>query len=334
VTVRIPFDDLRLEFRRVLLAAGAPNERAEFVSRVIAENQRDGVYSHGVNRFPGLVAAIKAGRVKPGATPERVREAGAIEQWDGKSGLGVWNAFTSMRRAVELARANGIGCVGLRNTNHWMRGGSYGLQAAQAGCIGLCWTNTIPLLPPWGSDEPRLGNNPLILAAPGPDGTLLLDMAMSQYSNGKLEILRREGKKLDVPGGYDREGRLTNDPGEILESRRALPIGHWKGSGLIVMLDVLAAAVSGGAATHEIGRAAAESNVSQVFIAISAEALGGPAAVAATVRAITQDLHRARPLDPAYPVRHPGEGMLRIRRESVEKGVLVDEAQYAALRGL
>ena len=70
------------------------------------------------------------------------------------------------RRAISIAKENGIGCVVLKNTNHWMRGGTYGWQAADAGCIGICFTNTIANMPPWGGKEPKLGNNPLVIAVP------------------------------------------------------------------------------------------------------------------------------------------------------------------------
>ena len=71
-----------------------------------------------------------------------------------------------MARAIASPRAHGIGCVALANTNHWMRGGSYGWQAADAGLIGICWTNTLANVPPWGAADPRVGNNPLVVAVP------------------------------------------------------------------------------------------------------------------------------------------------------------------------
>ena len=83
---------------------------------------------------------------------------------------------------MEIASVQGMGCVAIANTNHWMRGGSYGWQAADAGVIGICWTNTLANLPPWGAAEPRVGNNPLVVAVPRADGPVVLDMAMSQFS--------------------------------------------------------------------------------------------------------------------------------------------------------
>jgi 3-dehydro-L-gulonate 2-dehydrogenase len=316
----------------VLSGTGMPPDRAALVAEKFAENQRDGIYSHGLNRFPGLLEAIKHGRIDVHASPEKIGGLGALEQWDGKRGIGLWNAHVAMNRALELAREHGIGCIGLRNTNHWMRGGAYGLQAAESGCMGVCWTNTTPLMPPWGSAQPKIGNNPLVIAIPRDAGHLLLDMAMSQYSNGKLEVARTQGKELPLPGGYDQNGKLTCSPGAILSARRALPIGYWKGSALAVMLDAAATLLSGGSSTSEIGKNAVEQGVSQVFVAINAVALTGHAHWNELAERIIADLHTAAPAEGGGAVRYPGESMLRIRRESMEQGVLVDEAQFEALR--
>jgi 3-dehydro-L-gulonate 2-dehydrogenase len=171
----------------------------------------------------------------------------------------------------------------------------------------------------------------MAIGIPREEGHILLDMAMSQYSNGKLEVLKLQGKQLPLPGGYDTKGELTVEPGEILDSSRALPIGYWKGSGLALVLDTIASVISGGQATHEIGKQGSEYAVSQVYIAIHATGIMGQAALDETVAAIIDDFHTATPLDENESVRYPGEGMLRTRQESLEKGVLVDEAQWQAL---
>lgn len=302
------------------------------MARLFADNQRDGIYSHGLNRFPRFIASVRSRQVDIHATPSMVASLGALEQWDGKMGVGLWNAHVCMSRAIELARQFGMGGVGLRNTNHWMRGGAYGLQATDAGCIGICWTNTIPLLPPWGSAESKIGNNPLVIAVPRAAGPLLLDMALSQYSNGKLEVMRQQGRQLPIPGGYDDRGNLTRDPAAILASRRALPIGHWKGSALAVALDAVAALLSGGRSSHEIGKQGGEYGVSQVFIAINASALAGRNDAENIVNAIVNDLHTASSILDGEGVRYPGEGMLRIRQQSFESGVFVEEEQWNSLR--
>ncbi len=171
----------------------------------------------------------------------------------------------------------------------------------------------------------------MAIAVPREEGHILLDMAMSQYSNGKLEVLQLQGKELPLPGGYDTDGELTVDPGDILDSKRALPIGYWKGSGLALVLDTMASVISGGQATHEIGKQNSEYAVSQVYIAMNATGLMGQAMLDETVAAIINDFHTATPLDENESVRYPGEGMLRTRQESLEKGVLVDDTQWQAL---
>jgi 3-dehydro-L-gulonate 2-dehydrogenase len=231
-----------------------------------------------------------------------------------------------MARAIDLARAHGVGGVALGNTNHWMRGGAYGWQAAEAGMIALCWTNTLPNLPPWGSAVPRLGNNPLVVAVPRPGGHVVLDMAMSQFSFGALESYRRRGEVLPVPGGFDRDGALTTDPAAIEASGRALPIGYWKGAGLALVLDLVAASLAGGRTTHEIpADPARETALSQLFLAID-PALGTARAVDAVVDAVVDDLHRET------GARYPGERALRARAESLRDGVPVDAAVWELVR--
>lgn len=331
---RVPFQILSDEFYRVLTAVGFTGDRSELCAKLFAENQRDGVYSHGLNRFPGFVSGLKSKKINYHAQPEKIEGFGALERWDGNMGVGLVNAHICMNRAMELAADNSIGCVGLSNTNHWMRGGAYALQAAEAGYIGMCWTNTTKLMPPWGSADKKIGNNPLAISIPRDEGHILLDMAMSQYSNGKLEVLKLQEKQLPLPGGYDTQGNLTVDPGEILTTQRAIPIGYWKGSGLALVLDTMAAIITGGQATHQIGQQSSEYAVSQVYIAIDATGIAGQSILNETVEAIINDFHTATPLDDNENVRYPGEGMLRIRKESIENGVLVDETQWDALQSM
>ena len=136
---------------------------------------------------------------------------------------------------------------------------------------------------------------------------------------------------MPLAGGFDSKGELTLDPGAILESRRALPIGYWKGSALAIVLDTMGTIISGGQSTHQIGQQGAEYAVSQVYIAIDVTSLAGEQVLHETVNAIVQDVHTANPLNPEEDVRYPGEGMLRIRRESMEKGVWMDAGQWEAL---
>jgi len=320
--LRVSFDELHQTLRRALLKVGFEQGRAELCARLFAETDRDGVYTHGLNRFPRFMEMIGRGIVDVGASPVRVEAHGSLERWDGRSGPGNLNAHESMARAVELSRRHGVGCVALRNTNHWMRGGSYGWQAAEAGALAFCWTNTLPNLPPWGGTRPLLGNNPLVIAVPRPAGHVVLDMAMSQFSYGALASYRSRGEQLPVVGGFDKAGRLTRDPAAVEESGRPLPVGFWKGSGLALLLDMAAALLSAGTATHQIPPdPLAETRLSQVFLAFDISTLGG--AESRIADDIVESLQGAR---------YPGERTLQIRRENAEQGIPVDPEVWEQYR--
>jgi 3-dehydro-L-gulonate 2-dehydrogenase len=327
--VRVPFSELVERLTRALLHLGFEHENASLCARLFAETTCDGVYSHGVRRFPRFAAMVSSGLVRPNAVPVRTAQCGALERWDGQSGPGNANAWRCMERAVALARENGIGCVALANTNHWMRGGAYGWQAAEAGLIGLCWTNTMPNLPPWGGTTPTLGNNPLVLAVPRAHGPIVLDIAMSQFSYGALESYRNRGEQLPVIGGFDAAGDLTRDPAAIESSQRPLPIGFWKGSGLALILDVIGAALSGGQATCEIAPdPLRETGLTQVFIAIGGTFGRGPDDIA---DAAIRFLQSSAPAGSAAPIRYPGQQTLRIREENLARGVPVDRSIWEEL---
>jgi 3-dehydro-L-gulonate 2-dehydrogenase len=233
------------------------------------------------------------------------------------------NAHHAMGRAIALAGQHGVGAVALAHTNHWMRAGSYGSQAAEAVYIGICWTNTLPNMPPWGSAEIRLGNNPIVFAVPRPPGHVVFDMAMSQFSYGALGAYRERGEQLPVDGGFDSAGRLTRDPAAIEESQRVLPVGYWKGAGLALVLDMIAAILSGGLATHQIPREPErEIGVSQIFVVFDPAALGPPGAAVEMADRIVASVGG----------RYPGQRALELRAENLAQGVPVEEGVWQEVR--
>jgi len=325
--VRVSYQELYDALLRVLSATGMDAERAALCARIVADTTRDGIYSHGLHMFPRLIKMMRSGVVDTTSRPVRTAGFGALERWDGRCGVGALNAHACMEAAIGLARTHGIGCVALANTNHWMRGGTYGWQAADAGVVGICWTNTLPNLPPWGADEPRIGNNPLVVAVPRPasGAHVVLDMAMSQFSYGALASYRRRQELLPVVGGFDRNGELTRDPAAIEQSRRPLPIGFWKGSGLAIVLDAIAALLANGRATHEIPvHPEQETGLSQVFMAIEADSAAGAGNAGRIADAVVEHLG----------ARYPGERTLETRQRNLAKGIPVETSDWEWLTRL
>ena len=325
----IAFNKLKSEFKRILLSLDFSEDKAEQCAQIFAENSRDGVHSHGLNRFPTFVEYVKDGLVVPNAEPVKEGGFGNLEQWNGNLGPGMLNAKFCMDRAISLAKESSIACVAIKNTSHWMRGGTYGWQAAEAGMIAINFTNTIANMPPWGGIDPRLGNNPLVIAVPRKEGHVVLDMAISQYSFGKLNLYKSKNEQLPLPGGYDSEGNLTTDPGAIIESWRPLPIGFWKGSGLSLVLDLLATVLSQGQSTGTVTKNGSESGVSQVFIALRPTG-------SQTEYMIEEILAytKSSRVEKGKEILYPGENTLRTREKSLKDGVWVDEMIWEKVRGL
>ena len=282
---RVAYEEMVAQFTRVLEKHGFTPADAKDAAVIFAQNSLSGVYSHGLNRFPRVVSYLEKGEIDPLARAECISRMGSMERWDGHRGFGPLNAQRAMERACALAKENGVGIVALGNNNHWMRGGTYGWLAAEKGCIGICWSNTAPNMPAWGAKDCRIGNNPIILSVP----------------------------------------RSTTDPAAIEKSGRALPIGYWKGSGLSILLDLIATLLSGGNAVHTIGTFGDEIGLTQIMIAIDPTKFGTVEENDAVISAILADIKASTPARPDGEVRWPGEGMLRTIKENRELGVPVVE---------
>ena len=304
---------------------GVEATRARRVAELYAQASADGVHSHGANRVPHILAWLRAGEIiNHDRDPELIASFGALERYDGGRSFGALNAEFCMDRAMALADGHGIGCVGLRNTGHWGRPGNYGWRAVERGFLGICWSNTEPMMPAWGGDEKSIGNNPIVFAAPGENGAhLVLDIAMSQYSWGRLDTHRASGEPLPVPGGVDAEGKPTSDPDEILQRGKMWPMGFWKGSGLAVVLDTFAAILSDGANSAQLTDGL---GLSQVFIAIQPGKLGDAGAAGRT-RGVIEALAEANP-----EARYPGQAVLAARRESEAQGLFVRDDVWENLQ--
>jgi 3-dehydro-L-gulonate 2-dehydrogenase len=322
-TTLIRADEMKQVFYQILLRQGFNEDKAEVCARIFTESSVDGVYTHGVNRFPQFIESVQKKYVIPNTEPVLKLNFNGLEQWDGSLGAGPLNALQATERAMQLAQQYGIGCVALANTNHWMRGGSYGWKAAKAGFVFIGWTNTIANMPAWNAIDPRLGNNPLVIALPFIDEAIVLDMAASQFSFGALEQFALHGEKLPVDGGFDEKGNLTKDPATIFATKRVLPVGYWKGAGLSLLLDLLATILSSGLAVHEISKRETEYGLSQVFIAIDISKLVNHSAIKTIVGKIIEDYHRSIPVDESKKILFPGERVLATRKKNLKEGIPV-----------
>jgi 3-dehydro-L-gulonate 2-dehydrogenase len=333
--MRVSYDEMYRVMKERLIKYGANEEIAEGCAHNLTDTALCGVYSHGLNRFPRIISMMKKGIIKPNNKSECVQSFGAFELWDGNLGMGNTNAAVCMDRAIAMAKKNGIGCVALRHTNHWQRGGAFGIQAAKAGCAGICWTTTMPNMPAWGAADRRIGNNPLVFCVPYGDNYVMVDGAMAQFSYGAIESAQLAGKQLPVVGGYDEQGNLTTNPDAIAKTWRVLPIGFWKGSGLSIMMDMMASILSGGKPVCDIGKQGNtpedEYNLNQIFIAIDAST---NSEARETIGAIIADVKASTPAGDGGEIRYPGEREQQVREENRKLGIPVNEDIWETVKAL
>ncbi|CAI1923019.1 3-dehydro-L-gulonate 2-dehydrogenase [Serratia proteamaculans] len=334
---RIPFEVMQNTVERAFVQAGLGQDKAATCARIHTESSCDGIYSHGLNRVARFIDYLQRGWINPQAEPVLIKQLGAINLYDGQRGVGITNALFAVEQAAQLARQNGVGIVTMRNTTHWMRGGTYGWQAVNQGLAAICWTNTESCMPAWGGKNPRLGNNPFVMAVPG-EQPLVLDMAMSQYSYGQLQVTRLKGGQMPFPAGYDQQGNITLEPGPVEESMRIMPTGYWKGSSMAILLDAMAAMLSAGHTTSEIDciEQGSGTGASQIFMLFDPQQLGG----ADYTRRLTEDVERyvaaSEPAEGVERVFYPGEQQLLRRQQNLSLGIPVDDdiwAKVVALAG-
>src|SRR4051794_6410260 len=252
----------------ILSAAGVPQYKATVAAECLVASNLRGVDSHGIQLLPFYVEQLLAKEMDAGTDGLVISETGACLHFDGQNGLGQWVAETCTRHAIRIARANGVGLVIAKESNHFGAAAWWAQKMRDAGQIGIVLCNASPIVPPWQGREGRLGTNPICMSVPGP---WLLDMATTTVAAGKIFKAFLNGQP-EIPAGwaFDNAGVPTTDTKSAYEGM-LMPLGGYKGSGLAMMVEILCAVLGGGAMANEIGGIRYRGRtvrVSQIFIAI------------------------------------------------------------------
>jgi len=235
-----------------LRRVGVPHDDAVVGADALVEADLRGVETHGVQLLRFYVDCFQQGGFNPRPEMRTLREAPAVAVLDGDAGMGHIISVKAMTRAMEKARACGVGIVVVRNSNHSGMMAYAAMLALQQDMIGWALTNGGRALPPFGGAEKLLGNNPQAYAIPtGQEPPIVLDMAHSVVAGGKIVMAARRGQRIPLGWGLDKNGQPTEDPEAVLESGMYLTMGGAKGYCLAVVMEVLAGALSGGLMTME-----------------------------------------------------------------------------------
>jgi LDH2 family malate/lactate/ureidoglycolate dehydrogenase len=240
-------ESLRRICQEVAVAAGTPPDIALAVTESLVEANLAGHDSHGILRLPWYVRSIRQGTIHADARPAVISRSGATAVVDGSLGWGQPAARLAAQTALELAAASGVGAVTIVNCNHIGRLGEYVASMARAGMIGIALCNSSPVVAAYGGYRPVLGTNPLAWAAPRADGKppVVLDFASSIVAEGKLRVARAKGDALPPGLIVDASGTPSLDPADFYAGGALHTFGLHKGSGLSVMIELMARGLAG-----------------------------------------------------------------------------------------
>jgi len=338
--IAVDADALEAWTRAIVGAVGTPSDIAEDVAAVLVASDLRGIASHGTGRLPVYVSLVGAGVVDATARPERIGGTTALALWDGHNGWGPHAGRVLIDDAIERARELGIAVSTVRHANHFGIAGWYAMRAADRGLIGVTMTNTSPLVAPTRGRTKLLGTNPIAVAAPaGRHERLVLDMATSTITWGRLLVAVRRGQDVPDGGAIDAAGLTTTSPAEALRGGALLPLGGleesggYKGFGLALVVDVLTGVLAGasfGSRVAPFSLTDGPSNLGQLFLAIDPDAIE-PGFEARVEMLLDELVHAPTALGAPGPVIIPGQPEAEREREQRSGGVILDPAHYESL---
>jgi delta1-piperideine-2-carboxylate reductase len=230
---------------QTMISNGCNEPNAQALADIIFRAERDGSHSHGLFRVPGYVKALRSGKVNGKAEPRIINKTSAIIQVDGQRCFAPLAQEIGLPILAEAASKIGIAALSLTNVHHFAALWPETEFLADRGLVGIACTAYMPTVAPAGSTEKLFGTNPLSFAWPRPGKQpVCFDMATSAMALGDLQIAARDGNLVKPGTGLDKEGNETTNPTEII-SGVLLPFGGYKGSAIALMVELLAAGLTG-----------------------------------------------------------------------------------------
>ncbi|MGH8440233.1 MAG: Ldh family oxidoreductase [Pseudomonas sp.] len=328
----IAFAELQALLQRIFIRHGTSEAVARALAFNCASAQRDGAHSHGVFRIPGYVSTLASGWVDGKAVPEVADIASGYVRVDAKGGFAQPALAAARDLLVEKARSAGIAVLAIHNSHHFAALWPDVEPFADEGLVALSVVNSMTCVVPHGARQPLFGTNPIAFAAPcaGSD-PIVFDMATSAMAHGDVQIAARKGEQLPDGIGVDSQGEPTRDPQKILDGGALLPFGGHKGSALSMMVELLAAALTGGHFSWEFDWSqhpgAKTPWTGQLIIVIDpSKAEGG--------RFAERSYELVRQMQSVGLQRMPGERRYRERELSARQGVTLTVQELEQLQAL
>lgn len=336
---RVSVQYLRDFCTEALEATGVPADAAGIVADSLVQADACGLSSHGAVRLlPIHVRRLQSGATRPRPDLKVVAGRGQVKLLDADAGLGQVAGHRAMDMAVSMARASGIGLVGVRNSSHFGFGAFFVQQAVGHGMIGIALTNASPNMPPAGGARPFLGTNPMAIGVPCKEELpVVLDMSTSVVARGRIVMAQLAGEEIPVGWALDSDGLPTQDASAALEGS-VLPVGGYKGSGLSLMVDVLCGVLTGAAfgphVTDFYDQSGRAQNLGHMFAAVDVESFMPVPTFTRLMDQMVREV-RAQPLQPGVErIFLPGEIEQLCLQKSRQEGIPISAAGIRELDSL
>ena len=245
-TVSLKLDEIFDLAKKTLLANGCDDETASVLADLIMKAERDGSLSHGLFRLPAYVSGLKSGKINGKARPEVKKISPSVIKVLGNNCLAPMVLNKGLPELIKTAKENGVAVLAINNSHHMAAMWPETEAVAEEGLVAFACTSYKPAVAPAGAIKPLFGTNPISFAWPRPGKTpVVFDMATASMAMGEVQVAKREGHKVPLGTGLTKDGKGTTDPAEIADGGVLLPFGGYKGSGIAMMVELLAGALVG-----------------------------------------------------------------------------------------
>ncbi|ACL58614.1 Ldh family oxidoreductase [Methylobacterium nodulans] len=313
-----------------LISCGASPNAAASTARALVGAEADGLKGHGLSRLPAYAAQLRRGKVVGDAVPVVTRPRPGLLAIDAAHGFAYPALDAAVAQLPAVARAQGLAAAGIRRSHHCGAAGRPVEALAAQGLVALLFANTPAAMAPWGGAKAVFGTNPIAFACPLPGrAPIVVDLSLSKVARGNIMAARQRGEAIPEGWALDAEGRPTTDPAAALAGTM-VPLGDAKGTALALMVELLAAGLTGGRYAAEassfLDAEGEPPGTGQLLIAIDATAFGDGtlarfAALAASIEA-------------QEGARLPGARRLALRARAEAEGVSIPDALLAEIRSL
>ena len=251
-TISLSLDEIYNLSKKTLLANGCDEETANILADLITKAERDGSLSHGLFRLPSYVSGLKSGKINGKARPEIIKISPSVIKVLGNNCLAPMVLNKSIPELVKAAKENGVAVLAINNSHHMAAIWPETEAIAEQGLVAFACTSYKPAVAPAGAIKPLYGTNPISFAWPRKGKTpVVYDMATASMAMGEVQVAKREGHKVPLGTGLTKDGKETTDPAEIVDGGVLLPFGGYKGSGIAMMVELLAGALVGDNFSYE-----------------------------------------------------------------------------------